>query len=322
MKKKEEVPTDCGIIVGRFQVHELTEAHIDLIQSVRGIHNKVIIFLGLSPVRVTRNNPLDFESRKQMLLDKFPDVNVLYIKDVKSDELWSKNLDQQISDLVGPGTTVTLYGSRDCFIGHYTGRYTTQELVQEVFISGTELRKTISKKVRNTPEFRAGVIWAAFNQYPKVYSTVDVAILNEDKTKVLLGRKEDEILYRFIGGFAEPSSGSYEEDARREVTEEAGIEVTDPVYISSFLIDDWRYRQEVDVIKTMFFECTIVFGRPEAGDDIAEVRWFDLNDDIVENVVFNHRAMMKMLLERNSKGKKKVKKQDPSLEIKGEQDEE
>jgi len=297
MKKVETPPTDCGIIIGRFQVHELHKAHIDLIQSVCDIHGKVLIFLGLSPARVTRNNPLDFESRKQMILEKFPNVNVLYIKDTKSDEVWSKNLDQNIRDLIGPSQTVTLYGSRDSFISHYKGKYNTQELVQEVYISGTEIRKNISKKVKNTPEFRAGVIWAAYNSFPKTYPTVDIAILNEKGDEVLLGRKPEEDQYRFIGGFAEPKSESYEEDAKREVMEEAGdIEVGEMTYIGSYYINDWRYEYETDKVKTLFFVCTHSFGKPTAGDDIAEVRWFKLKTLSDDAFVDTHRCLFQALM--------------------------
>jgi len=298
MKKVENPPTDVGVIVGRFQVHELHEAHINLIQSVCDVHGKVLIFLGLSPARVTRNNPLDFESRKQMILDKFPNVNVLYIKDTKSDVVWSKNIDQQIGDLVGPSQSVTLYGSRDSFISLYHGKYNTQELVQETYISGTEVRKNISKKVKNTPEFRAGVIWAAYNQFPKVFPTVDIAILNEEGDEVLLGRKPDEDQYRFIGGFAEPKSQNYEEDAQREVAEEAGdIEVSEMKYIGSYYIDDWRYSAEIDRIKTLFFACTHLFGKPTAGDDIAEVRWFKLKTLSDDVFVDNHKHLFQALKE-------------------------
>ena len=55
--------TDVGVIVGRFQVNELHAAHRELIDTVIGNHKKVLIFLGLSPVRVTRHNPLDFTSK-------------------------------------------------------------------------------------------------------------------------------------------------------------------------------------------------------------------------------------------------------------------
>jgi len=298
MKKKEPNPADVGVLVGRFQVHELHDAHIDLIQSVCNEHDKVLIFLGLSPLMVTRNNPLDFESRKQMILKLFPEVNVLYIKDVKLDEHWSSTLDSQINDMVGPGQTVMLYGSRDCFISHYSGKYDTTELLQESYVSGTETRKTIGRKVRNAPEFRAGVIWGAYNQFPKVYPCVDIAIYNEDGTKLLMARKPYETKYRFVGGFADPGTTCFEEDARREVQEEAGIEISDPEYVCSMGIDDWRYRNEVDKIVTTFFKAKYVYGRPTAGDDICEVRWFkieELNDD---NVVSGHTKLLAKLLEK------------------------
>jgi len=186
MKKVEKPSADVGVIVGRFQVHELHTAHLDLIQSVCSEHEKVIIFLGLSPLMVTQNNPLDFESRKQMILDKFPNVIILYIKDSHSDEIWSNDLDEKIKDILGPNQSAVLYGSRDSFISRYHGKYSTQELMQEIYVSGSETRKSISKKVKNAPEFRAGVIWAAYNQYPKCYPTVDVAILVEQMKNCFL----------------------------------------------------------------------------------------------------------------------------------------
>lgn len=296
MKTVENPLTSVGIIVGRFQTHELHAGHIDLIQTICNKHPKVIIFLGLAPVKVTQNNPLDFEARKQMILERFPTVNVLYIKDTPSDIDWSKDLDEKIGDLTSPSQTVTLYGSRDSFINHYKGKYTTQELVQEVFISGTEVRKDISKKVKSSADFRAGVIWATWNQYAKVYPTVDIAIFDENYKKILLGRKPKENRYRFIGGFAEPNSDSYEADARREVQEEAGIEVTDMDYVGSFHIQDWRYAQEKDKIKTIFYACNVMFGRPEAGDDIQEVKWFDFKNFDTENLMSCHRILWKALV--------------------------
>src|SRR5579859_5244904 len=93
---------DVGVIVGRFQVHELHDAHKTLINEVLERHDKVIVFLGLSPLMNTQENPLDFQARKQMLLAEFPSLNILYIKDRNSDELWSKDLDAKISDLITP----------------------------------------------------------------------------------------------------------------------------------------------------------------------------------------------------------------------------
>lgn len=296
MQKKEDPCADVAVLVGRFQVHELHEAHLDLINTIQSSHPKTIVFLGLSPVMVTQNNPLDFESRKQMILEKFPNVNVLYIKDCKSDNDWSAELDEKIGDIIGPNKTVVLYGSRDCFIKHYTGKYKTQELVQETYISGTEVRKAISKKVKNTSEFRAGVIWAAYNKYPTVFTTVDIAIMDETGKKVLLARKPKEEEWRFVGGFADPNSNSFEDDAKREVAEETGCEVSDPEYIGSYKIVDWRYEREIDKIKTVFFACKYIFGPPKANDDIIACKWFMIKDLTVKDIVEEHHVLLEAFL--------------------------
>ena len=47
---RKEKHADVGIIVGRFQVHTLTDAHVKLIDNVKKRHEKVIIFLGVSGI--------------------------------------------------------------------------------------------------------------------------------------------------------------------------------------------------------------------------------------------------------------------------------
>lgn len=299
MRIKED-SYDVGVIVGRFQVPDLHKAHKALIQHVCSAHHKVIIFLGLSPLMVTQENPLDFEARKQMILEVFPDVIVLYAKDLGSDEVWSKRLDEQIQDVVTPSQTVLLYGGRDSFIEHYTTKkYPTRELEQDVWVSGAEIRKAISRRsVKASPDFRAGVVWASLSRFPTAYPCVDVAIFNEDYTKLLLGRKPEQKKFQLIGGFADPTSPSYEADARREAQEEAGIEITDPVYVASQLVDDWRYEKEVDKIKSLLFIAKMMYGSPRPDDDIAEVRWFDtyvLVKDL-SMVRDNHKAMVNSAL--------------------------
>jgi bifunctional NMN adenylyltransferase/nudix hydrolase len=290
--KEKTTKTDVGVIVARFQVHNLTEAHIDLVETVRNKHNKVIIFLGLSPVIGTRINPLDFESRKQMVLEKFPDVTVLYIKDVPDDAAWSKRLDEQIGDLLNPGQTVTLYGSRDSFINHYNGHYTVTEFEASAVVSGTELRKEISSKVKASADFRAGVIWAVYNQFPKVHATIDVIIYDE-RGRLLLVRKNNEKLFRFVGGFAQPDTDNFEDDAKREVLEEVGVEVADYEYVGNAKIDDWRYRQQIDKIKTIVFKAKYIYGAISIKDtaEIAEARWFYCADLKEGDFVPEHRPI-------------------------------
>ena len=292
-ERSDEV--DVGVIVGRFQCHELTEAHVDLIQTVCDAHDKVIVILGLSPLMVTARNPLDFESRKDLILSSFPSVTVAYVKDMASDDVWSRKLDEVVGDLVSPTQSVVLYGGRDSFVPHYTGRHQTRTLESKTYVSASEVRRRLRRSVHDSADFRHGVVWASMNRFPTVYSTVDVAIFNEDETQLLLARKRHEARYRFIGGFSDVRDASLEATVRREVQEEADISVTDPEYVGSCLIDDWRYRGEVDCIRTALFQCKILSGRPAPNDDIHELRWFDVARLSGQDLVDEHLPLLVML---------------------------
>lgn len=294
----KEKKTDVGVIVGRFQVHELHEAHIDLINSVKDRHDEVIIFLGLSPVRNTINNPLDFKSRKKMINEVFPDIQVYYIDDVHDDNIWSSNLDSQLSKWLNPSQSATLYGSRDSFLKCYHGKFPTCELESEFFISGTEIRRQVANSYGPTKDYRAGMIAATTHRYPTAFQAVDVAVM--DDFRVLMVRKPLEKKYRFIGGFSDPRSESLEEDARREVQEESGVEIGDIKYIGSRRVDDWRYRSEKDCIKTALFTAKYVCGKPQGSDDVAEARWFSVYELNENNLVPEHVKLFEMLKKKLS----------------------
>lgn len=299
MRVKDEQYHDVGVIVGRFQVPELHDAHKELIQHVCDQHDKVILFLGLSPLMVTRENPLDFEARKQMILECFPDVNVLYIKDMPSDHVWSVKLDEMIEDLVTPSQSVMLYGGRDSFVDKYEGKYDTTVLESEVYYSGTAIRQDVSRRsVKASPDFRAGVVWAAYSKFPTAYMCVDVAIFDENEERILLVRKSYEKKWRLPGGFVEPGSPSLEANARREAQEETGVAITDPKYVGSFYINDWRYRGETDAIMTALFKCKYLSGPVKANDDVAEARWFDTNSISDGDVVDNHTELINAVIEK------------------------
>lgn len=290
---------DVGVIVARFQVPQLTEGHRDLIKQVVDSHYKTIIILGLSPVKCTVQNPLDFESRKQMILDDFPDVIVLYIKDTYSDDVWSNTLDKMIQDVTGPNQETILYGSRDSFIKYYSGKLECVELEQTIYVSGTDVRKVVSKQIKGTSDFRKGVIWTTMNQYPKCFPTIDVCIWKktQGQLKVLLGKRDTEQKYRFIGGFVSPGE-RLEDTVIRETKEESNLEVENPQYIGSFVIDDWRYRNEVDKITSSLFLVKYMYGKIKPGDDIDELRWFDFNEDIMDNIVDEHKPLMERVFDQ------------------------
>jgi len=295
-EKKDEKTYDIGVIVGRFQVQDLHEVHKGLIQHVIDKHKKVIILLGVSPLPTTSNNPLDYQTRELMIRKHFPEVVISYVKDMSRDEVWSTNLDNRIKDLNSAPLTVALYGGRDSFIKHYKGRFDTIELEPVQYISGTKSRDMV--KVRQSESFREGVIWATKNRFPVNYVTVDIAIFNDDASKILLARKEGEIQYRFVGGFSDPDSPNLEADARREVREEANIEISTPQYVLSQRINDWRYRGEVDSVCTTLFICKYLYGKIQPQDDIVELRWFPVQDDLYKTMLDGHGKMYSELLKR------------------------
>lgn len=319
LKTKEETVAEkqgVGVIVARFQVSDLTEGHCSLIDSVIARHQKVLCIIGLSAIRATKSNPLDFEARRRMVQDKYPNIIVRYIKDHPSNEAWSRNLDSIISENIPPAANAVLYGSRDSFITYYSGRYVTKELQQESYISGTKDRNNIAYEAGNSEDFRKGVIWATQNQYDTAFPTVDVAVIKKDVIEggplLLLGRKENEEKFRFIGGFIDPHCGDnsrgddvFQFNARREVMEETGhnMEVGTINHIGSYFIDDWRYRAEKSKIITNFYFTYYVFGRPEPSDDIYELKWFPLRSFInegymKENLEKVHHQLMEVLMNR------------------------
>jgi len=311
---EQTVKNGIGVIVGRFQVSELHEGHIELFESVLQRHEKVICVLGLSAVKATKANPLNFVARCKMIEEKFPDIQCVYQKDQPSNESWSKQIDNLIGDHVPPESDVKLYGSRDSFIDSYLGRYPTVELVQKSFTSGTQNRKSNGINSGKSKEFREGVIWATENQYATAFSAVDVAIVNFDTNRILLGRKPHETKFRLVGGFVDPRTGGdgnfLEINARRETMEETGLVVEQLDYVDSFLVDDWRYRGEENKIFSTLFIGHYSSGRPSPNDDIVQLQWFDIPYDGMiecfsglnkEDIVDEHHKLLDAVINKLNK---------------------
>ncbi|MBV5346753.1 NUDIX hydrolase [bacterium] len=232
-----------------------------------------------------------------MLHEYFPNAKIAYVHDVREDLDWSEALDAIVAKYQTDFGKITLYGCRDSFIKHYeTKKFATQELVQRVVISGTEIRKRIAAQSQNSKEFRAGAIWYALNQYPKAIPTVDIAIINKATSHILLGKKPKENKFRLVGGFAQPGE-TWESSASRELFEETHLVVQPEnlLYERSFVIDDWRYRREIDKITTSLFTAFDWSGVPNPDDDICELQWFRLGAWTSPNVVYEHQDMFKHL---------------------------
>lgn len=288
---KEDIKQDVGVIVGRFQLHEFHPAHRKMVEEVQKNHKKVLLFLGTVRKSPTTKNPLDFVTRKEMVLSAYPSLTVLPLPDQRDDHQWSLELDKRIIEAC-PANTIVIYGGRDSFIPSYSGSFPTEELEEVLGHSATQVRKEVSLEVRNSNDFRAGIIYSVYNQYPKVYTTVDVAPMKGNL--VLLGRKPTENKFRFIGGFSDPIDNSFEEAAEREAFEESGVKLTNLRYVSSQKINDWRYRGERDQIISNFY-IGEAQNDPVAGDDICQVEWFDLNQLSEKDLMDEHHILLKNL---------------------------
>ena len=291
-----------GALVGRFQVHELHEAHHYVIKQVVNNHKKVILFLGVPKVVGTKNNPLDFDTRKKMIQKHYPNIVILALPDFGDDKRWSHELDKRIKEVYQIGD-ILLYGGRDSFIPYYKkggGLFDCKELDEYgTFVSGTEVRKMVSEEVKDSSDFRAGVIYQSYNQYPKVHPCVDIAVMDEKEERVLMAKRPYEDNWRFIGGFSKPTDSSYEHTARRKISEDAGgnLSITNLIYIGSATIPDWRYKSEQDKIMSVLFKTKKGWGRIEPSDDVSELKWFEITELEKLNIVKEHEVLMTMLLE-------------------------
>jgi ADP-ribose pyrophosphatase YjhB (NUDIX family) len=91
---------------------------------------------------------------------------------------------------------------------------------------------------------------------------------------VLLGRRGIEPhlgLWDTPGGFTRPGE-SLEECVRREVREEAGVEIE--VGRLVITVPD-VYGDSGEETVNAFYECLLIAGDPQPDDDVAELRWFE-----------------------------------------------
>lgn len=283
-----------GIIIGRFQTFELNPVHIKLIESVRKQHKRFVIFLTSNPAPSDRN-PLEWIFRWKMLEEVFGEkLEVEEMPDLPDDRIWSQELDRRILEL-RPEGDVALYGTDEGFVSRYSGRHATHIL--EASEEEVEAEMTLDA-IQNFRDFRAGVLYGMLKRFPTVYPTVDIAVFRKEHRELLLARKANETKYRLPGGFTDPIDESYEEAAMRELGEECGeLEIDELTYLGSSRIADWRYQGSWDGVITHLYTCVLTDGEPEAGDDIVEVRWFDVAKINVDLFVQEHRVLWGILEE-------------------------
>lgn len=300
-----DLKNKVAVIIGRFQTPHLTNGHKALFHYATVNCKRTIVFLGVSSLKNTKLYPLDYETRRLMIKEAHPTIEVYPIHDHKSDITWSENVDALIQNILGMREFCVLLGGRDSFIPRYHGRNATLGISEATSQSGTELRDIAAQTPLSTANFRCGVIYASQNRWPQVHPTVDIAIYDRKNDKYLMARKNvDGGLWRFVGGFVDPTDPTLEAAARREVAEETGVEIGALEYMSSFIVPDYRYAREDDKIMTTLFHADYVFGVPTAKDDIDEVRWFSLSNMNGKNIVPEHLTALAALALYNTNKEK------------------
>ncbi len=295
--------SSLGVVIGRFQIHELHEGHIALIDYVDARHEQLLILVGHNSIRFNTDDPFPFYIRKQMLESRYPRATILPLPDSPiSNEHWSSVVDQKVTSVSYTGKA-TLYGSRDSFIPFYSGKYSTEEVPEFPNRSATQVRAEAGSAMVDDPMFRLGWLAAIHAQYAVTDPTVDIAIHTPDWSKVLMGRRGPGAPLRFFGGFVDPTDPSYEAAAGREQTEEAlGVVVGEPKYVGSRRVNDPRYRKSKYGIMTTLFAMEYQGGdTPAAGDDMGLVEWCDLNDALTPLVSPEHQKLLAMLLAYKAK---------------------
>lgn len=292
-----------GVVIGRFQIHELHEGHIALLDHVDQRHEQMLILVGHNQVRFNTADPFPFHIRKQMLESRYPSATILPLPDSpRSNEHWSGIVDRKVEVTSYTGDAV-LYGSRDSFIPKYSGRFPTEVVPEFPERSATQVREAAIGEYLDDPMFRRGWLAAIQEQYAVTDPTVDVAILTPDWEWVLMGRRGPDSPLRFFGGFVDPEDDSYEMAAGRERTEEAlGVEVGEPIYLGSARIDDPRYKRSKYGIMTTLFRMDYLGGEAVGGDDMADgdTEWVRVAPASKAGVAEEHHVLFDLLLKQRS----------------------
>ncbi len=295
---------DIGVLIGRWQVPELHDAHQKLIEKVIEKHKKILILVGVTSTLGTKNDPLDYPTRtglfKKYLLAYPEKIIIEPVQDVPgNDEKWSTNLDNIIRTIFPLGS-VCLYGGRESFIDSYTTKtFDTYEYNIITPYSGTLVREETGKSIVESSDFRKGVIYASQNKWPQMFQTVDIAVVRKEKNKyfALMGIKKNRSAFAFPGGFVDPKDDSLESAAIRELYEEIDVSVDEEglKYVGSTKINDYRYRGEEKII-TAFFYAPYISGGSTIIDEFTEVEWIEVKDENSDKVSETHLPLFEALI--------------------------
>jgi bifunctional NMN adenylyltransferase/nudix hydrolase len=300
------------VVLAYFQNINLTQTDKDYLYSLKPENGEMLAILDVKRGACTAEQPLRPNQRQDILRGhkRLFNAGVAEHVHIKDNERWSLILDETIERNMPKGTMhIVLYAAKS-LAQKYCGKYTVEEM--EDIPGLTDVSAPVTVKPHTSNDFRQGIMYAEQRSFPMVYSTVDIALVDPTITYVLLGRKKDEKLWRFPGGFVDPTDASKEAAWCRELSEEvpSGVEsyVSDIEYVCSNIVPDCRYPGR-DKIMTTMFAAVVTFNVNElkAGDDLAEVQLFKISDDLFQTMTDDHHPALKSFLEWSSKTQVKLK---------------
>ena len=269
----------------------------DYIYDLRNKYKK-LVFVVLHPYNLgTYENPLTYDMITSMLYKKHGEFGVLSCK-LNHKDIHDVTLIKNAYNMAYDNTNYTIVLLDTLTFGKM------EKLEKVITTYKTDDKFQLGRRVGAAEVTKIG--------YPKTIMCVDVAILSSDNKTIWLGKRNSESKYRFIGGHVDSGKDlKLEEAAKRELMEEAGSFESSPMeYVVGIMINDPRYSTSRDNIYSVLYKTNIVFGTPNAGDDINEIKEFDIDILLSPDLYFvkEHIQLAKELKNYLIKTKEKEKK--------------
>ena len=275
------------------------DGHMALLHEMFACGDKVLIFLGCDKVFVSRKNPLGFDERAALLKEQIEAAgygsriySILPLYGRRDNALWAHELD---------GTTkahfqrpdfdsekVGLFHSRDGFGPYYFlhGMFSLIEVPEIPNINATAIRESMgSSRVINIDYVKGMVAQEMKRPKHSVLLQTRVVVKNAEGMYGLVKyRSDDEVAYRFVGGYFSPEKDdSLGNSAVRKLESKLLFEGRSPLqFLDEVRISDWRYREAGTKIICMTYQATLqgdVSFNPKApGARIKELVWVSRAD--------------------------------------------
>jgi 8-oxo-dGTP diphosphatase len=148
---------------------------------------------------------------------------------------------------------------------------------------------------------RAECAASGFRAYASSKPTAS-AVCVDGAGRVLLARRGIDPFagkWDFPGGFVDEEEHPAE-CLRRELREEAGLEV-EPLELLGLWLDRYEGDGSASTTLNLYWTARILSGEPVAADDVAELRWFALDEIPDQELAFPHtREVISLLRQKHA----------------------